>query len=210
METLDAVAFDTTGWTLEEASEAARRWCDAAGDALSLDRFALPPDLAAPLDRLDPIRAQLRRMIADVGGGLVEVELGRWGDLACLRSIVKVPQRPHGMTYVGSFTLPLRDLSYVLKVQCVERGMTGLRDAIVFGQHSLPIGADGTPEGWMADPYDPTFRLGVRRNLADDPRWDAQFPDHPLSRARRHLARLEATLTAAPSLLAAPPFRGGA
>ena len=38
--------------------------------------------------------------------------------------------------------------------------------------------------GWTQDPYDPTLDAPLLRNLAEDEQYDAQFPDHPLSRLR--------------------------
>jgi tetratricopeptide (TPR) repeat protein len=54
---------------------------------------------------------------------------------------------------------------------------------------------DGVPiPGWFKDPYDPVYQGRTLRSLADDPRVDALFPDHPLSRVRMALAKLRATL----------------
>ena len=45
--------------------------------------------------------------------------------------IVKAPQKPHGMTYIGSLTFPFRNFSFVLKAVCVEHGTPGMREAVV-------------------------------------------------------------------------------
>jgi hypothetical protein len=61
-------------------------------------------------------------------------------------------------------------------------------------------------EGWTQDPYDPTFRAPLMRNLSDDVQYDAQFPDHPLSRLRSVLRHLASTVSIADEVKAAAPF----
>jgi hypothetical protein len=39
-----------------------------------------------------------------------------------------------GVTYLGSLTIPFRDFSFVIKVQCWEEGITGLREALLFDE----------------------------------------------------------------------------
>ena len=108
-------------------------------------------------------------------------------------------------------SIPRRSFSYVLKIQCEERGPTGLRDASVLdqalAQGRVAIGKDGGVTGWAADPYDPDFRAEVLRNQADDERYDADFPDHPLSRLRRGLKDVESTLSLAASIKTAAEFQ---
>jgi len=49
----------------------------------------------------------------------------------------------------------------------------------------------GNAIGWMADPYDPSIAALPARNRSEDAAYDQRFPDHPLSRARRALRRIE-------------------
>ena len=60
--------------------------------------------------------------------------------------------------------------------------------------------------GWAQDPYDASYRTGLQRNQADDERWDAHFPDHPLSRCRAMMRTLAATTRLDASVLRAPRF----
>lgn len=96
------------------------------------------------------------------------------------------------MTYVGSITLPIRDFSYVLKTQCEECCVTGIRDAIVSSEKiaSGEITLDTEKEivrGWMRDPYDSSAQQGFAMNLSEEEQSDHRFPNHPLSRPRRLL-----------------------
>jgi hypothetical protein len=93
-------------------------------------------------------------------------------------------------------SFPLRDRSFVLSLYAVERGMTGIRDTIMFSKLSLEGGAVRVDEetrrmvGWTSDPYFPDFDGPCLRNLSEDERYDADFPDHPLSIIRTELAAL--------------------
>jgi hypothetical protein len=64
----------------------------------------------------------------------------------------------------------------------------------------------GKIAGWFKDPYDAAFDAQALRTLADDEKFDATFPHHPLSRARRKLARLISSVHFHDDVLAAPNF----
>ncbi|WP_375771933.1 hypothetical protein NR798_13935 [Archangium gephyra] len=215
MPSLQDVQLELTGWTRVQQSHTESHWRNDVGDVLSLLYFGLPPDIPAPLEQLSPLRAGYRSIISKAGGGIVEVETQPLAGLRAVRSIFKLPQQPFGMTYVASLTLPFADCSFVLKVQCAEHGMTGLRDNTVFAQamsRVMPT-LNGDPqrwidEHWFQDPYDPADRSPVMRNLSEDPSYDAQFPDHPLSRARSYLPLLERSFRISPALRQIRPFTG--
>jgi hypothetical protein len=74
-----------------------------------------------------------------------------------------------------------------------ERGMTGVREAVVMAEltrASNPQNLEDLNKLWGEDPYD-MVSLGVdsrvRRFTSDGEEYDARFPDHPLSRVRRVL-----------------------
>ena len=115
-------------------------WRDATPDQLSLHYFALPPDLpAGPLDA-GRLRIFYRDMIVGAGGGLVEVDTVVAASVRGIRTVFKLRQTPSGMRYLGSLTLPFAAFSYVIKIEALEHGMTGLRDTLLYQRH-LPFGA---------------------------------------------------------------------
>lgn len=120
----------------------------------------------------------------------------RAGQCPAVRMIFKAPQQPTGMTYVGSITLPFRDFSFVIKVQCPERGWTGSREAMLLARR-MAQGAVPVSEGRIELPgWDPD---------AED--FDAEFPGHPVSRARRVLRRVAESLAIDPPVAGLPGFR---
>jgi hypothetical protein len=128
-----------------------------------------------------------------------------------VRTLFKAAQQPTGRTYLGALTFPFRDFSYVLKAQCEELGMTGVRDTVVSMtlMASGDTGIDtesGRMTGWLDDPYDPSETGPMTRNKSERPEYDAQFPDHPLSRARRVLDHLERTVAINETIKSQPAF----
>ena len=205
MLTREDLDVPTVGWS-PVSSEAAgtKRWSNAAGDLLSMDFFSIAPDLPSAVHEIEPIRALYRTQLGDQGA-IIEVEPVEVGSIAAVRAIFKFPQSPTGMTYLGALTIPFRACSFVLKWQCPEQGLTGARDATVFALVKPTVDAQGQILDWLQDPYLPTHRARCLRNRADDPRWDAQFPNHPLSRVRSYLADLS-SLRLSERAAREPPF----
>jgi hypothetical protein len=208
-DSLNAITFHTSGWVEQRRQPHQRIWHNARGDGLGLFFFPIAPDIPTALDALGRLRERYR---SRMGGGLIQLDVVPIDEVLAVKLILKVPQQPHGMTYVGSWTFPWRDFSYVLKLQCQEDGTTGLRDAIV-GDELMAAGVvrlddQGRLQGWRADLYDPDCRGDIVRNLSEDERYDARFPDHPLSRLRRYLGQLELTIVVSADIRKAPPFTG--
>ncbi|MFE5244354.1 MULTISPECIES: hypothetical protein [unclassified Streptomyces] len=180
-------------------------WTNDEGDVLSLHYFALPPDLPAGLDDGPALRGTLTHWTAQAGGGLIEASVKRLGGLPALRQILKLPlpQQPSGQVFIGSFTVPRQGCSTVVKIQAPERGMTGMREAVVMAK----VGPDSY---FRPHPYAPDVQGGLPFHAADHAQWDTEFPAHPLTRVRRTLDALADAVTVDPGFAALPPFTGPA
>ena len=194
---LDSVRFDTDGYEArgEPRPGEVRAWCTSKGDALGLYYFAVPPDLPrAPT--VDDLRGFYAASLEASGGQLVEVSTLRVGDCPALRVIFKTPQQPSGMTYVGSLTIPFREFSFVLKVQCEEESPAGLREAVLLDRRLAAGEAPSVSEGHLHIPnWNP-----------DEESSDAEFPDHPVSRTRQVLDRIERSVQVDRDVRKLPPF----
>ena len=196
MPAIESVSFDTAGMTtLPEPPTGQRAWLTSDRDGIFLNYFSKPPDIGANLTSLDALRAFYRKGVSAVGGAILEVDALRIAGFDAVRMILKLPQKPRGMTYLGSLTLPFRDFSFVIKAQCMEHGVTGLRDSVILDAelragNVVPDRNSGQMKGWCRDPYDPTIHTVLMRNLSEDVVYDKQFPDHTLSRCRNLLRRL--------------------
>ena len=125
-----------------------------------------------------------------------------------------------GITYIGSITLPFRDFSYVIKIQCPEVGITGVRESAIMAERlsrglvqvkqealgKVHLRRSWDLEGWLVDLDDQSAPLSLRRNVSEDPIYDSRFPDHPLSRARRFLERVQRTIRIGDDIRSAPTF----
>lgn len=97
--------------------------------------------------------------------------------------------------------MPRAACSTVVKIQAAERGMTGMREAVVLAK----LG----PESYFRPhPYAPEVQGGLPFHAADHAQWDVEFADHPLTRVRRTLGALAEVVTVDPGFTALPLFAG--
>jgi hypothetical protein len=194
---LDLVHFDMRGYESggEPQPGHLRTWHSPDGDGVGLYLFPLEPDLPRASSRA-VLAAYYAGQAEQVGGGLVDLDVLVLSGVATVRVLLKVPQRPSGLTYLGSITIPFASSSYVIKVQCPERGGTGMREAVLLNERlaagDVPVLAGGRMQlpGWNPDAAE----------------HDARFPEHPASRARRVLERVRTSLVVEPALAACEPF----
>jgi hypothetical protein len=185
--TLDALRLDTTAWTVLRDSPSLRAWRLPSGDGVAAEIFDRPPDLRA--QSITTLRDQFRERALSSGGALISAGVARAAGHACVLAVLKFPQ-PTGMAYLASVTWPFRSASLVVKVQAAESGPTGVREAALlpsFLDAHPGLNPKDRPNAWMHDAYQPERADPLMRTVADDGKYDAVFPDHPLSRARRTL-----------------------
>ncbi|MBQ6493378.1 MAG: hypothetical protein IJI92_05900 [Erysipelotrichaceae bacterium] len=93
-----------------------------------------------------------------------------------------------GTEYTMNINVKYDDRIYFINSSFVEGRITGKRDTAVFSLRMKEenIQLDEDPfRGWSYDPYDPEYTKGFLMNRSEDVRYDAMFPDHPLSKARQ-------------------------
>jgi hypothetical protein len=225
MPTLDSISLDLSQWSPHQRDERMAVWVEAEGDVLAVNYFPCKPDIPPPSEGAAALRDYFRQQCADQGGGIVEVDVVTIRGIECGKLVVKSRMQPTGFTFQGTCVVPRRDFSFVIRVQCVERGTTGMRESAVMvieqpkpeyeedanpTPHPLFPGAVsmGRIKGWFKDPYDARFDSIALRTLADQEKYDESFPDHPLSRARRRLRSVIETMGFSRDILEAPAFRG--
>jgi len=211
MRSLHSITFDTSGLHFQGERDGVRVWHTPDGDGIGLYYFSIPPDIKADLRSVDHVREFYRALVMQNNAALIEVDILEVNACQSVRQIIKVPQQPTGMTYLGSITLPFRDFSYVVNIQCMEYGMTGLRDSIVlaekFNTGEVTIdGEDSTLRGWMQDPYDSSIHDVFSCNKSESEEYDERFPKHPLSRVRRLLRHVQETLQLSEDVRNEPKF----
>ena len=171
--TIEAISLHSPELHYQGLIEGKRIWQTAYGDGVGLYFFPIPPDLPQNMKTIDTLKEFYAQQIQGSPAHIVNCERVSIDGVNAVSLILKIPQQPSGMTYIGSLTIPYKQFSYVLKVQCQERGMTGAREAVLFdkllGQQLISIDENGNITGeWNPDA----------------PIYDQEFPEHPLSRLR--------------------------
>lgn len=227
---LDWIAFDTSDLDSQGEIDGARIWHSSTGDAVALHGLQKPPDITVSLNDSSGLLRMFQQVVGD-GASVVEARAVSLDGCPSIRTIVKNVQDPEtgrGRRYVGSLILPRRTLSFVINIQCPELEMTGMRESMVMGQlldsgalrlrkgaearetndGSFRVLGPGDWDGWIVDPSDPA-PAHLAHSVADDPKYDAMLPDHPLSRLRARLLKIEQSLTVAVEVKAVPVFDPG-
>lgn len=217
MLTLDAVRFDTTGLHVHGETACTRTWSTAWGHLIGVGIKPGPSTLLAML-REPSAAVKFRDAVARSGQGLVEltpIQRDGWVLVRMIAKGVVDEVTGHGRSYVGVLTIPFREGSIVVRTSAYEAGGTGIRESEVGAEltasgavlwkdpPSVPddgpvwLGPGDILEGWLTDPADPT-PPHLARCVADDPMYDADFPDHPLTRVRGLLDQIQESMHVAP------------
>ena len=180
--TFDSVTFDVSRYKFQGVLGGARVWFLPEGGGVGIYFFPLKPDLPKAASM-----AQLREYYASMSDARTQNLECRILPIDGVRSIWLVSktseEQAQGFAYVGSLTIPFRDFSFVIKIQCHEQGMTGMREAVLVDE-AFRKGTgrmeDGrfVPVGWSFD----------------DEQFDERFPRHPLSQVRRELRQIVPTV----------------
>jgi hypothetical protein len=195
--TIHSISLPDWGWKKEKAKKSVVLWINPEQTiALSLSLFNKKPVFPSIKD-VEVIRKFYRDYIAQVDGGIIEVNLIGLKGLSAIRTIFKIPQEPSGVTYIGSLTIPFKKSSYVVKIEAPEIGTTGIRESVIgeklLKENTIHI-VDNGFEDWAFDPYDKNFKDGLLMNKSEYAQYDKDFPDHPLSKARILLDKLESEI----------------
>ena len=150
-------------------------------------------EYAMPYDHPQMVIDGIHRDLGE-NQGLIEVEGGMTGSgRRYLYSIVKTLNQPSGVQYCTTMHIEFPDCAVQVQGFFDELGTTGVRDSLVYvllSQDGVVKATDDGLEGWSADPYDAAYKHGVCMNCSEEKKFDAQFPQHPLSEARRFVAEL--------------------
>ncbi len=210
MPNIHSLSFDSNDWKKVQDSPNQMIWQVSPFETI-MEEFKQPTDFKR--DVLDPnIRLEFEEFVAESGGAIVDFQIAKIKGLETIWQIYKYwYPKPQDMrkVYLGAMAFPFADFCYILKIQCIESGTTGVREAAI--SLSLPKTEQSSKEPIvirsMAEMFDHMKKTSMIRSASDDEQYDAQFPDHPLSRARWHLKHFADTLMISPDLQKARPYR---
>ena len=185
-------------WEKEKEEDSIIHWVNPEqGIALSLNYFYSKPDIPS-IKQVGRLRDYYRNQIVAHNGGLIQVDLIDLKRYPAIKTIFKIPQQPKGVVYLGSLTIPFRDRSYVIKIQALELGMTGVRYSVILDRFLRE--GNVNIDNWSADPYNSTYTKGTRMNKSEAPEYDVEFEDHPLTRVRKYISEIEENIVFKPEL----------
>lgn len=201
---IHAVTFSDFGWKKRQETAYEISWEHPSYPAiLSVNYIDVSPDISydSPVESL---RDLYRWMAGMRETGIIKVDAAEIGNIRYIETIMKHPRAEGGVQYIGALTIPFDDESYVIRVQAIEKGDTGFREATIASQllasGLISIDANGVTIGWNADPYDPNLSEGFLMNRSEDEQYDVQFPEHPLTIIRTKLRELVGSLRFAEGL----------
>ena len=148
----------------------------------------------------------MRRNLANEyakAGCLIEAEPVVLGGVPGVCQVVKVPipNAPSGQVFMANIFLAKADRYVMFGCASAESGTTGVREATIMAKLGL------FTEGWfLPHPYAPELEGALPFHRGDDPVFDAQFPDHPLSRVRAWVRWVLGTATVDPAFAQMPDF----
>jgi hypothetical protein len=216
MVSVDSLTFDLAGCSLRERSESHRGWMNADHVAHTL-RFNRG-SINWPFDLTDPVAATefYRNQCADNGGVMLAMGVITAAGAEGLSGLFKYRSPLPGnlgMAYVGILWLPFQDCRFQINVEAFEMGTTGMRECAVMviegdrwpmePQAEIPV---INSEEELQALYS---KARVRHLPSDDPKYDASFPQHPLSLVRARLTRVIATTQLGPEAQGLRPYRVG-
>jgi hypothetical protein len=214
MPSVESLTFELGDCKLRQQSETERTWISADHVAICL-RF-IPGAVGWSFDLTDPAAAHefFRRQSEQNGGVMLQMDpftaAGAEGLSAVFKYRSPMPGSL-GKAYVGILWFPFEHFGFQINVEALELGVTGTRESAV-----MLIEGDRWPmepqaevavienwEQWQAL----SRNARVRQLPSDDSKYDASFPQHPLSLVRARLARVIGSAALGPDAKGLRPYR---
>ncbi|MCI4669984.1 MAG: hypothetical protein MRZ79_17740 [Bacteroidia bacterium] len=211
---MEGVRFDTFNWKVVQEHSNIRVWQSEEFPAqLSLNYFNVAPDLPKDINKVDKLRNFYRKKLRKQKGCILDVEPLTIDQYEVIRTLFRVPQKnpEAGFIYVGSYTFPFADRSYVIKIQEQEFMNVGVREQMIkeklLSERPEEVDGNGDPLGWEYDPYDSDYLGDIKMNKSEEKRFDLFFPDHPLSHVRQYMYRINNSFAFHDDLKSFEPLR---
>lgn len=215
---VDSVRFDLANCELRRRGQCERGWL-RSDEIAHLLRFA-PHQVSWNFDLTDIAAARefYGNQCRENNGVMLSLEPISVHGKEALAGVFKYPAtnigNGLGSSIVGIIWIPFQNCNFQINVEAIESGTTGLREAVVMSQ----MGDEWPKPNADAEPVlvasaDELFeKMRAARSVArelpsDHQKYDAQFPDHPLSKVRNRMNQIIATITFDDQLLNAKPFR---
>jgi hypothetical protein len=193
------IQIDASGWFPTDPPQSPPQWQSVTCDEMKIQATSREPEFP-PLSDLAAVRRHFQRVIRTRAGALISCDVVSIGGMSMVRTVSKYRAgRGYAMAYTASLTATLENSVIELLIGGSEDNFTGVREAVVTSELSQRAGPSEQrqlaqnviPIEWKFERYEPGIQGDLAYLLSDDDKYDARFPDHPLSRVRRWLRRQE-------------------
>ena len=192
---IDSVKLNSAELTKVEKSETRFVLRTQEGDLVEIGFCPDPTPCPYRLDQLKELEAMSAQSFERSGNTQVSFAVKEYGGVTCLESVLEARQKPYGVRCTGSLVVPRKRFTYFINIYAPERGTTGLRDAIIFDRVCDEIGWDAAKE-----------QAGSLEWEGYKEKYDEEFPNHPLSRVRKFLKLLAASIEFDDAIVQSEPF----
>lgn len=120
MNRIDLLKFDVEKYKLDSFSESEKVFYINDYDDVIINYFDLRPNIPAKNDTETEIRNSYRDLAINSGGAIIEVFKIKISFCTVIKTIFKFRLSPSGIVYIGSYTIPFENFSYVIKFQYPE------------------------------------------------------------------------------------------
>ena len=203
---IHSIAIKSFGWPKTKEDEHITQWINPENTiAISVNFFNIPPDMPTAKD-VDVLRDFYRSRVSAGNGGIITVDVSQLNHIPVVKTLFKFPQEERGITYITALTFLFKTCSFVVKVQAAETGATGMREAFLGNKLMAGKSMEEILSGWSSDPYDKAFKGEIMMNQSEEEQYDAQFPEHHLTKARQILTQIEKSIQWKPVINKLEPF----
>lgn len=191
------VQLDTSGW-FEIDRNSGIKWESVTSDEMTLKVKAIGS--FPSLSEVSAVRHYFRDRSREQQGAIVSCDVIELFGRAVAKSVLKYYTNS-GLSYTASIHAPIGTRLAEIAIRGSEYKIRGIREALVTqeligtatDEQRKQLASNFFPMEWKFERYEPGTRGSWAYQLSDDEKYDQRFPDHPLSRVRRWLRRIEKT-----------------
>ena len=216
----DLFTFDRTGWLRQGLLEDSMVKWESEPGVYVIAKLSGQPTLPYDLSQPELFRTDVSESLTKAGQCLIDFDLievqGVQGYKCVFKYYATEAEDDLRKSYYGTLCFPLSTHKVLISTLSNEEGTSGVRESTVtmmlIAERELKLPtADAPPAKRVAEDGETLVKMLKKQPLqvapSDAPDYDDTFPDHPLTRVRRTLAHIQATLSFDETLKAMGPYR---
>jgi hypothetical protein len=189
------IKVDETIWqrSQEKAQPGSEIYFDGKGVKLVLFKIGYDKELSTIMNDVTKVRDYFRTNYAVNKIGLIECDVISICDHEAVKAVSKRSQPKMPNWYMGSVSIPLKKVSYVMTLYSEESDAERYRENLVLSEFKKQSEVDektDLPKDWCYDPYAKDYFGPSLYNVSDNVYYDDEYPEHPLSKLRFRMNQL--------------------